>query len=592
VYPNLRDTLNNFCVDELKQLVAYLPGFQLGNRKEELITALCNGLLGDGLTPAWQALTDLEKSAVAEATHDPAGRYDAALFQAKYRAQACFQESHAHDRGHSSGRLTRLALFIYHDRRKSTTGIPPDLQARLRHFVPAPAAASILSQATLPDRAGLMQRQTEQPALHELAVLLRAIELERISVSDKTAVPSSAATRLIAAKLPTGDFYPLMEKADKYAQEVGPIKAFAWPMLVQSGKLAQRNGMRLALTPAGIKARAASPAEVIRNLWNKWVATSLFDEFSRVDAIKGQGGSGRVMTAADDRREQIDAALSECPSGVWIDIEEFSRFVQAAGHAFEVTQDPWRLYVCDRQYGALGYAGFHDWSILQGRFIRVLLFEYAATLGLIDVAYVDPKDAGLTDFRRLWGTDELAFLSRYDGLCYFRVNALGAFVFGQTDNYQPQTPASAVALSVLPSLTIQLVHGSLTLDAALLLETWAEPLSEGSWRLERQRAIAAIEAGHDIQTLLTFLQSHDSQPLPDTAASFISRCAQDATALKLGASAVLIECRDAATAQLLAEHKQTRALCLQAGSQTLVVRTEQLEKFRAAARGLGLGLVG
>ena len=42
----------------------------------------------------------------------------------------------------------------------------------------------------------------------------------------------------------------------------------------------------------------------------------------------------------------------------------------------------------------------------------MLLFEYAATLGMIDVAYVDPEGAR-TDFRRLWGVDELRFLSRY-----------------------------------------------------------------------------------------------------------------------------------------------------------------------------------
>jgi len=593
MYPNLRDTLANFCVDDLKQLVAFLPTFQLGTRKEELITAICNGLLGDGLAAAWQALTDQQQSAVAEATHDFTGRHHAAQFEAKYRHIACLREKHKRkDYPDSEGRLTRLALFIYPDRRSSTTGIPPDLQARLRNFVPKPCAASILSQPTLPDRAGLMQRQTEQHALHELAVLLRSVETERLSVSDKTAVPSSAATRLIGTKLPAGDFYPLVEKTDKYAQEIGPIKAFAWPMLLQAGKLAQRNGTRLALTPAGIKARATPPAEVLRNLWDKWVDTGLFDEFSRVDAIKGQGGSGRVMTAADDRREQVNIALSECPSGVWIDIEEFSRFVRAAGYTFEVTQDPWRLYLGDRQYGALGYAGFHDWSILQGRFIRALLFEYAATLGLIDVAYVHPKDADLRDFRRLWGVDELDYLSRYDGLCHFRINALGAFVLGQTNSYQPQTPASAVALLVLPSLSIQLMHGSLTPDAALLLETWAEPMSDSSWQLDRQRTMAAIESGHDIQTLRTFLQGQHSQPLPDTVASFINRCAQDATALKLGASAVLIECRDATTAQLLAEHKQTRKLCLRAADQTLVVRAEQLEKFRAAVRGLGLGLMG
>ena len=57
---------------------------------------------------------------------------------------------------------------------------------------------------------------------------------------------------------------------------------------------------------------------------------------------------------------------------------------------FEVTHDPWKLYIGERQYGSLGYGGSHGWSILQGRYISALLFEYAATLGLLDVAYVCP----------------------------------------------------------------------------------------------------------------------------------------------------------------------------------------------------------
>jgi hypothetical protein len=34
------------------------------------------------------------------------------------------------------------------------------------------------------------------------------------------------------------------------------------------------------------------PAQVLRGLWQKWLKTTLFDEFSRVDAIKGQNPRG------------------------------------------------------------------------------------------------------------------------------------------------------------------------------------------------------------------------------------------------------------------------------------------------------------
>jgi hypothetical protein len=56
-----------------------------------------------------------------------------------------------------------------------------------------------------------------------------------------------------------------------------------------------------------------------------------------------------------------------------------------------------------------------------------VLFEYAATMGVIDVAYTDPAGAR-DDYRKLWGGGSVAWLSRYDGLVAVRVNELGAAI--------------------------------------------------------------------------------------------------------------------------------------------------------------------
>jgi hypothetical protein len=54
------------------------------------------------------------------------------------------------------------------------------------------------------------------------------------------------------------------------------------------------------------------------------------------------------------------------------------------------TSPLWKLYVADPEHGRLGYAGFHDWPILEGRHLLAVLFEDAATLELLDVEYVLP----------------------------------------------------------------------------------------------------------------------------------------------------------------------------------------------------------
>ena len=53
---------------------------------------------------------------------------------------------------------------------------------------------------------------------------------------------------------------------------------------------------------------------------------------------------------------------------------------------------------------------------------------------------------------------------------------------------------------------------------------------------------------------------------------------------------MLIECRDAEVAATIAGHKETAALCRPAGGKMLVVRSEQLEKFRERVRVLGFGM--
>jgi hypothetical protein len=396
---------------------------------------------------------------------------------------------------------------------------------------------------------------------------------------------------LLADHLLSGDFYLEKPNPHDQDQEIGPIKAFAWPLLLQAGGLARAEAGKLVLSQAGLRALAAPPAQVLRELWGKWLKSDLIDEFSRVDTIKGQKGKGRVMTALPPRRAAIADALKLCPVGDWVDVDAFGRHMRAIGLDFDVCHDPWRLHIGHPEYGALGYQGFHSWEVLQLRYLLALLFEYAAPLGLIDLAYIDPEQAR-DDFGQLWGIDELDFLSRYDGLRYFRLTELGAYCLGLRDAYTPSRPARATRLKILPSLLVQIADGRPGAEEVLLLETWAQWESDSTWRLDRPRALASAEKGHDLEALRAYLAEGDDQPLPDSVEAFLAEVARNAGAVKTAATALLLECPDAETARQIVEHKETASLCLPAGPRHLAVRLEQADKFRAALHGLGLGWKG
>ena len=585
----LKDLLARLNVPDLKDLASHLPGVETAGRKDQLIERIVQCMLGPGLKEIWSSLDETEQTAVAEAVHDPLGEYSERRFQAKHQRVPSFYASEGKSHGYSGKKGSVLGLFIHYEPIERHYIVPIDLRTRLKALAPQVAPVRLESSQTLAEVPGLVMRQTEREALLEVVVMLRTIEQARIPVSEKTALPSAAGQRLLAEKLAGGDFYPWVEKKKKWEQDIAPFKAFAWPMLLQAGALAIRAGGHLALSPAGVKGLSASPADVLRGLWRKWLKTTLFDEFSRVDAIKGQNAKGRVMSAVVPRRSAIEDALEACPVGSWVALGEFSRFMLASDLLFEVALDPWKLYLCDRQYGSLGYDGYGGWNILQERYIAAVLFEYAATLGMVDLAYVDPVGA-CEDFRSMWGTDDMAFLSRYDGLRHFRLTPLGAYVLGLDGDYRPVDIPSDVALSVLPSLQVNVVRGALGAEETLLLENWAEPVQPGTWRLDRQKALSAIEKGHAIAELQRFLEERDDMPLPDPVESFIQQCERNGKALKTLASAVLIECRDDDIAEAIATHKETASLCLRAGPKVLAVRTSHLDRFRERVRLLGFGM--
>ncbi len=590
----LKELLTLHTVDQLKALMAYLPDVPRTGKKNDLIEGIQKCLLGTALHAVWSRLDTTQQLAVTEAVYSPDSIFHAGQFKAKYGKLPLFSVKDKECYYSSSSTPTALRLFLYSE--ESGYILPDDLCEQLKTFVPEPAPFKLKTIETLPEKSGdntLTVYQSERDALLNLSILLRLVDQGKIQVSDKTSLPGSATLRLLTEHLVGGDFYESKPKQNKWDQEIGAIKAFSWPLLLQSAGLAQQKGGKLALSSAGLKALSASNhADSLQTIWKKWLKSKLIDEFSRIDDIKGQKSKGRVMTAVAPRRAIIDNALRYCPIGAWIDINDFSNFMIVENLTFEVTHNPWKLYICDPEHGSLGYSGFHDWSILQLRYVLCILFEYAAPLGMIDIGYVNPKEAR-KDFRGLWGVDDLDFLSRYDGLAYFRLTPLGAYCLGISNTYSPASIPSTVRLAAMPSLKINIVAGQLSEEESSVLDTWALQINnEDCWQLDRSKALKAIEKGHDITELRMFLEARDDQPLPEPVDSFIRTCQKRGQALKVVGTALLIECQDDQTAMLIAEHKDTLKLCQRVGNRQLIVRSEHAEKFRVLTHALGFGVSG
>ena len=584
--------------DDLRKLAAHTKQ-KLPTRKGDIAAVIMRHLDGARLKTVWQSLDELQRAAVAEVVHSSSTQFPADRFRAKYGRGPNWgtADKYGYRRSPSA-----LGFFFY-----GSGVMPDDLKARLKAFVPKPAEAKIRTLAELPaahdlpysrwnpktrtqeegtEEVPLAVHETELIAQRELLSVLRLVDSGKVAVSDKTRRPSAATTKTITNILEGGDYYPVLPVTSKWHDEnAGPIRAFAWPLIVQAGGLAQLSGSKLQLTKAGRKALSQPAAETLRNLWSKWINTTIIDELSRVECVKGQTGKGnRGLTAISSRRDAIADTLADCPAGAWISTDEFFRFVRASGNDFSVTRNAWNLYIGELRYGSLGYGNGE--RILHERYLFGFLLEYAATLGVIDVALIPPAGARY-NYGGLWGTDDLVYFSRYDGLMYFRITPLGAYCLGAETAYRPAPAETRPVLSVLPNLEIAAIGAELEQGDRIALDTYASQVSDLVWRLDPAKLLAAVEEGRPVNEIREFLTARSGVAIPHTVTRLLDDVADRSTKIHDRGLARLVECADPALAALIANDSRTRKHCMRAGERHLVVPASSEAAFKRALREVG-----
>ena len=584
----LKDFYAALTVDQLKNKVAVLSIKANGKRKTELVDLVVEQVTPPRLNEVWNQLPEIDQKAVAEVVHNWHGVFDAGRFYSKYGSLPQYFKSAGR------GEPGLLALFFVN------RNMAVELIEALTKFVAEPPEMLIattdekvlnkkLRAQVSPYKEGEVQPRlikTEELIRHDLPTILRLVEMGKISVSAKTGVAGKAGCRVIESALMEGDYYG--EDDDLGLENwaggpIRPIRPYAWPLMLQSAGLVKIDGTRLELSRKGLAALKVPWYQTVKEIYERWRSRGP-DEFKRISLIKGQGSKGRVMTKVSDRRADIELALTECPVNEWIHVDEFFRFMRASNINLEVAQNPWKLYLGDPQYGSLGYEGT-TFDVLEGRYILVYLFEYLATLGVIDIAIVPPYWVRYEDYRHLWGHEECKFLSRYDGLLYFRLNPLGAYCLGLESDYQPTVIERPPLLSMNGSLVATLLRPS-SKEEALLLETWFESNGDDNPRLTFNSVLAAVERGLDPEVCREFLavaNSGNSAAVDD----FFNELQRRRCAFIEAGEVRLIRCKDRSLVRLATSDPATAPFCHVIDGNTLAVPFEQEEKFRRGLQELG-----
>ena len=473
---SLAETMDVLNADMLKALAKQLGLPKTLTRKADLSRAM-EQYVDKNLDVILGRLNDNERLFLAEAAHHE-GHVSPRVFHAKHRVSAPHTSRWARKCEVS---LTRL--LVHEDEDTGGVCIPKDWAERLRSLLPKPPEATITTVGELPTVLDLGKEgsdyegekrpihvfEGEKTVFAELRRVLSLIQAGKVRVQDRSCRPTDATARLLAGCLLVPDFDLELPKdlRNNYTETVGLVRTHAWAVLLQQCGWAKPHAGPLVLTKAGKELLGTMSPEQFREGFQRFLRDGQFDELNRINHIRGQSGRAkRGMTSPSERRNAICDSMSRWSLQQWVPLSEAFRFIDASDNYLHVTNDPYDLYFCELRYRSLSDAG----EDIERQYLRAFFMEPLATLGVVDIAYVCPH--GLwPELSGSWGTDDMEFCSRYDGLLYVRLSSLGAFCLGMTENYDPPVAVKRSLLKVLSNHELA-IHGDNDLSPARPLHPW------------------------------------------------------------------------------------------------------------------------
>jgi len=587
--------LEDLNVDVLKVLARKMGLPKSLTRKGDLVEAMARKVEND-LQGVLNYMPNAELLLLAEAAFHN-GRINPSVFSSKYGIPAPLPNPWMR-----SDQAVLTALMF----QRNTLNIyevPKELIKALRDLLPQPAPAKVKtidSPPALyvpPKRYSHSRDQTPRPirvhegervVFKELRCVLRLVQAGKIKVTDKGRHPTDGSVRLLSTALDSSDFdlKSPFEETNKYEEKAGAVRAHAWGVLIQQCEWAKPRAGILALTEAGKKLLNGPDVNRYKDGVKAFLNNDDFDELNRIEHIRGQSGRAkRDMTLPSERKIPVIDSIFQWPVKQWLNLEEAYRFVFASGNDFMVTHKSYHLYFSEFQYGHFGDIK----GELERQYLRALLMESLATLGLLDIAYVFPHHLW-PELGDRWGEDEMSFCSRYDGLLYVRLNGLGAYLLDLSDTWTPPVTAEENhnLFTLLPNREIAITQSKkLSPDEIAGLEICAVLKSDYVWELSAHQILTYFESGGSMEEITAFLKSNSSTGIPETVNVFLRDMAEKVSAVKEGEEALLFTVKDEVTAALIASDSDARKYCFLAGANRLAVPKKNQRAFRSVLKKLG-----
>lgn len=564
----LDDILKEYTISKLKELLKFANRKINYTLKKDLIQLVKNFINETTLKGLYERLNEDEKLLLNEVVHNKFS-ITPAIYEAKYKIEFPYNPFSKY----SISYVRSYCTFFLFD-----GNIPIDFREELLSFVPKPPGIQLtfVPDDVIKNDKELVYKETVQDVFYDIQLTLNLIKNKKLSITENKKVPTKSTLKLLKEELGES---PLGFEND--------FKAFALPLIILNGKLAVSQNGKLLLTKKGETVlRKGVDETVIKNLFTKWIKSN-FDEFYRINIIKGKNTRPDHMTSSQFRKILIRGVLKKLPSNKWLTIEEFYMFMRANFLDFEVSRNPWQLYIDSDEYGSIGYC-HEPWRLLQLRYLMVLFFEYLATLGVIDIAYTEPELSEEDLELDFWGLEGLEYLSLYDGLKYIRINDLGDYVLEKKNEFTFR-PKEEHYFKILDNMEIIVLRNeSPYLLNNLFMENFTNKISDNVFKFDKKTIMNAIKANIDIEEIFSFLESHSLNPISENIKIFFDDLKIMSNKLRYKGESHIIETDNDITAKEIVSFRGLKDKCFVFNKKYIVVPDEYYGKFKKIVEKNGL----
>jgi hypothetical protein len=245
-------------------------------------------------------------------------------------------------------------------------------------------------------------------------------------------------------------------------------------------------------------------AQFLYNAYLKNGNNHVIDECARIKGVKLKFGKSNYNLS--EARKTIVSYLKLCPVNEWIDFQQLSLEILRMKRLLfkESTGEP--------AIKGPDYSFYEEsspsWSEFEELAINVVLMEYLAVIGAIDVKIRYNSISEYND-------------DSTPQVTYFRITDLGAFLFGLSSGYTEKAPDAGKekGIMVLPNFDVIISNGPDRMSHELFFDRFATKTTDDKavtvYKLDFKSMVKALDIGIAIREVAAYCDAFTTAPLPE-----------------------------------------------------------------------------